>query len=296
MPAVICFVLIACERDYDIPVKDGQRLLVVEGYINNVFPLYNYVVLSKSREFYDAGLENLAVTGAKVTITEGWKVHGGYQWDASTVTPLTEGPLPQLSNSPLPGFYFDQRLASDSTNALRGTPGKCYKLDIDVAGKTYSAVTELPVPVGIDSLSSGYYYTDANADTSYSKARITVYYKDPDTIGNTQLYFWRHWENRNSFGWGALGTNRYISGADDLVNGQHIAFTQSYGFVVGDTVDLYMASVERKVYNFWESFNKARDNEGPFATPVTLQSTISGEQVTGCFSGFSLSARSIVVK
>ncbi|WP_276481096.1 DUF4249 domain-containing protein [Paraflavitalea pollutisoli] len=296
LPVLASTLLLACERDYDITVKDGQQQLIVEGYINNEFPLYNYVVLSRSKDFYDPGLENLAVSGATVSITEGERVSGDIQWDEATRTVLTEGRLPQLANSALPGFYFDQRLRYDSLNALVGKPGKCYKLTIEVEGKQYSAITQLPVPVAIDTLTCGFYYTDSNADTTYSKARITVNYKDPDTIGNTQLFFWRHWDNRKSFGWGALGTNRFASGADDLVNGQQIAFTQSYGFVLGDSVSIYMASVERPVYNFWDSFNKARSNDGPFATPVTLQSTIQGELVTGCFSGFSVSVKSVVVQ
>lgn len=288
--------LMACERDYDIAVKDGQQQLIVEGYINNEFPLYNYVVLSRSKDFYDPGLQNLAVSGATVSITEGERIQGDIVWNEASSTVLTEGRLPQLANAALPGFYFDQRLRYDSLNALVGKPGKCYRLTIEVAGKQYSAITQLPIPVAIDTLTCGYYYTDKNADTSYSKARITVHYKDPDTIGNTQLFFWRHWDNRKSFGWGALGTNRYASGADDLVNGQQIAFTQSTGFVLDDSVSMYMASVERAVYNFWDSFNKARSNDGPFATPVTLQSTVKGEQVTGCFSGFSVSVKSVIVR
>lgn len=296
LPVLAGMLLLACERDYDIAIKDGQQQLIVEGYINNEFPLYNYVVLSRSKEFYDPGLENVAVSGARVSITEGERMNGAIQWDESTRTIMSEGRLPQLANAALPGFYFDQRLSFDSVNALAGKPGKCYKLEIEVAGRQYSAVTELPAPVPIDTLTCGYYFTDSNADTSYSKARVTVHYKDPDSVGNTQLFFWRNGGNQKSFGWGALGTNRFAAGADDLVNGQQIAFTQSYGFILGDSVSMYMASVERKVYNFWDSFNKARDNDGPFATPVTLQSTVQGNQVTGCFSGFSVSVRSVIVQ
>jgi hypothetical protein len=56
-----------------------------------------------------------------------------------------------------------------------------------------------------------------------------------------------------------------------------------------------MASVTRDVYDFWENFRDARNNEGPFSTPVTLLNKIQGENVTGCFSGMSLSSKTVVV-
>ncbi len=76
-----------------------------------------------------------------------------------------------------------------------------------------------------------------------------------------------------------MGTNRFTPGTDDLVNGEYIDLTLSNSFVLGDSINYYMANVERKVYNFWDSFNKARLNEGPFATPVRLLNTISGDNV-----------------
>jgi hypothetical protein len=93
-----------------------------------------------------------------------------------------------------------------------------------------------------------------------------------------------------------MGASRFSSGTDDLVNGQYIRLTHGNGFEVGDSVEYHMASVERKVYNFWDSFNKARSNGGPFSTPATISSTISGENVLGCFSGFSLSSRTVKIR
>lgn len=292
-------ILASCERDFNIEIKTNEPQLVVEAYINNEMPLYNYVILSKSKNFYEPGFQNIPVSGATVSITEGVLLSANkYQWDETSTTRMREASLPQLRGTSLPGFYFDPKLATDSVHALVGKPGKHYLLEIESEGKKYSAITSLLTPITIDSLSSGFHFMDDDEekDTIIEKARITIHYKDPDTIGNTQLYFWRHWDNRNSFGWGALGSNRYTPGTDDLVNGQYINLTHSYGFVLGDTVRYFMANVDRKVYNFWDSFNKARSNNGPFSTPVALLNTITGENVTGCFSGFSLTSKGIVVK
>lgn len=291
---IVAFV--SCERNFDITLKDNKPQLIVEAYINNELPLYNYVVLGHSQNYFEPGFENIPVTGATVTITEGTLLaNNTYNWDQGSKRQLKEGRLPPFDQS-LPGVYFDPRLITDPAHALKGTPGKHYLLEINAEGKQYSATTTLLPLIPLDSVTSGFHFLDEEDDTIQTKARLTVHYKDPDTIGNTQLFYWSTIDSRQNFGWGAMGTNRFTPGIDDLVNGQYIHLTLSNGFAIGDSINYYMASVERKVYNFWDSFNKARSNSGPFATPVGLQNTISGDNVIGCFSGFSLTTKSLVVQ
>ncbi|THU38376.1 DUF4249 domain-containing protein [Niastella caeni] len=300
IPVFLAFAMVAiisCERNFDIVLKDNQPQLIVEAYINNELPLYNYVILGRSQNYYDPGFENLPVTGATVTITEGTLLaNNSYQWNAASKKQLKEARLPQFGNVLLPGVYFDTTLATNQANALMGTPGKHYLLEIETGGKRHTSITAVLLPLTIDSLTSGYHFIDEDEDTTQTKARLTVHFKDPDTIGNTQLYYWRTYNTGDNFGWGALGTNRFTPNTDDLVNGQYMHLTHSNGFVLNDSVNYYMVNVERKVYNFWDSFNKARQNAGPFSTPVKLQSTISGENVIGCFSGFSVSTKTIIIR
>ncbi|MBO9202104.1 MULTISPECIES: DUF4249 family protein [Niastella] len=287
----------SCERDFDIALKNNQSQLIVEAYINNELPYYNYVVLGHSQGYFEPGFENIPVTGAMVTITEGMlQANNMYNWDQTSKRQLKEGRLAPFNDQFLPGVYFDPLLITDPANALKGIPGKHYLLEIEAEGKKYSAITTLLPPVPIDSVTSGFHYLDEDEDTTQMKARLTVHYKDPDTIGNTQLYYWSTYDSRENFGWGAMGTNRFTPGVDDLVNGEYIHLTLSNGFALGDSVDYYLANVERKVYNFWDSFNKARSNAGPFSTPVRLLNTINGDNVIGCFSGFSLSTKSLIVQ
>lgn len=292
--------LVACEKNFDIVVKANKPLLVVEGYINNAMRPYNYVILTRSQDYYDTSLLGLPVSGAIVTVTEGtMQSDHTYNWDASSRAVLQESSSSDTIFRNLPGTYFDARLNTDSAHALIGTPGKYYLLEIEAEGKHYSSVTFLPQPVIIDSLTSGYHFVDTDnedGDTTETKARVTIHYKDPDTIGNTLLFYSRSYDNRNNVGWGGLRSNRFITGTDDLTNGEYMHLTIPTGFSIDEAVDYYMISVERNVYNFWDSYRKARNNGGPFSTPVTLLNTINGEDVTGCFSGFSVSTKSIVVQ
>lgn len=289
--------LLSCEKDFDIDVKQNKPQLIVEGYINNSIPLYNYVILGRSQSYFEPDFENIAVSGATVRVTEGQlRADGTYEWDPSTQRQLREIALPQFNINLLPGVYFDPDLVANPQRALIGRPGYHYLLEIEVDENKYTATTAMLPVVPIDSLTIGNYFTERAGESEIKRARVTVHYQDPDTIGNTQLFFRRHWDNQNNIGWGGLGAARYTQGTDDLVNGQYIHLTHSNSYVLGDTVEYFMASVERKVYNFWDSFNEARSNDGPFATPVSLKSTISGPDVIGCFSGFSVSTREIVVE
>lgn len=291
---LIILLLTACEKDFDIGIKDNQPQLVVEGYINNEMSQLTYVVLSRSMDYYNPDFQSAAVGSATVTITEGiLAVNNSYNWDPVTKVQLFEANLPQVPENFRQGIYFDPRLITDSANALKGKPGKYYLLEIETGGQHYSAITSILQPVPVDSLTCGFSFTDTDDDKE--KARITIHYQDPDTLGNSQLFYWRNVTNRNNFGWGGMRSAWRNYGVDDLTNGEYMHVTQNRAFEIGDSVTYHMASVTRDVYDFWENFTDARNNEGPFSTPVTLLNKIQGENVTGCFSGMSLSSKTVVV-
>jgi hypothetical protein len=292
MLLVMCC-MASCEKNIDIQVKPAVTQLVVEAYINNEIPQYNYVILSRSQNYFAPDFRSIPVSGATVYITEGIKnSNGTYTWNTGSKLLLQEADAGSAPEAFTKGIYFDRRLITDSANALKGDVGKAYLLEIDAEGKQYSAIAYLPVPVSIDSLTQGYPFVNNSGDSLF---RITNHYKDPDTLGNVQYYMWRWSSVKNNFGWGGLTKSR-APGTDDYTNGEYIRLTHPQGFSKTDTVNYYMASITRDVYKFWDSFNKARDNVGPFSTPVNVISNVSGENVTGCFTGFAISSKTIIIK
>ena len=287
-------VFTACEKNFDIKIDNYKPQLVVEGYINNQYPQYNYVVLSRSMEYFSTEFQSAAVKGANVSITEGEWQNNRYVWNPATRVQMAEANLPGLPPSFRNGVYFDPRLLTDPQRALLGSPGKSYLLEIADGENQYSAITTLLTPIPIDSLTAGYRFVD-ESDSNKVKVRITNNYQDPDTLNNTQLIYYRFNENRNNFGWGGMFRSR-ASTADDLTNGEYIRFTHPRDFVVGDTITYHMASVTRDVFTFWDTYVKARNNGGPFATPVVLSTNIQGSNVTGCFSGLSLSTKELILR
>ena len=71
--AALLFVTLftSCEKNFDIKVQANQPMLVVEAYINNETPSYNYVILSRSLDYLSLDFQSTPVTDATVTITEG---------------------------------------------------------------------------------------------------------------------------------------------------------------------------------------------------------------------------------
>ncbi len=290
---IIAYTLIGCEKNIDIELKQAPQQLIVEAYINNELPQYNYVILSRSQDYYQPNFQSLPVSNAQVTITEGSVQNSAIVWDVANKTTLTEINSPMLPANIRSGVYFDAKLFTNPAQALKGNIGKYYLLEIIAEGKTYSGITNILQPVVLDSVQYGFPFVDDDNDST--KVRLTTFYKDPDTLGNSQFYFWRNNENRNNFGWGGLSKSR-APGKDEIGNGEKIQLTFPQGFNYNDTIQFFLTSVNRQTYNFWDSYNKARDNNGPFATPVKMLNFITGENVIGCFSGFSISAKEVITK
>lgn len=286
-----CILFSGCEKNFNIQLKNNEPPLVVEGYINNEMADYNYVILSKTQILSDNSMTSIPVKGASVNITSGIRNDNGtITWDRNSTITLKESSLPGISVNSGEGIYTDPNLTTNPSKALKGEPGKYYLLEIESEGRSYSSVTTLLEPIPIQ-LSTGDRYT---GDDGISRGRINVHFRDPDTLGNRMLFFWKDMYNQDSFGWGSLGTPKRMTFSDEINNNNYIRLTHSYGFIKGDKITYLVAHVTREVFAFWDSYNKAVDEIGLLAIPQPLTSNIQGEDVTGCFSGFSISTATII--
>ena len=117
-----------------------------------------------------------------------------------------------------------------------------------------------------------------------------------DSLGKSYVKFWFYdGPERNNYrlavnvspdsilyGWGACKSYRTFD--DEVLNNGKIPYTFFRPFNQGDTLNLYLSHIGRKEYLFWQSFGKADNNGGPFATPGTVSSNING--AIGSFTGF----------
>jgi Domain of unknown function (DUF4249) len=284
--------LLSCEKDFDIDVASTEPKLVVEAYISNQSPLYTYVVLSKSVDYFNPIFQSIPVKNAQVSITEGSTSNNVIIWNAASKRDLMELSNPLLPAALANGLYIDPLAITNPAQALLGKVGKYYRLDVLFENNAYTGITNMPDTVKLDSVTYGLPFVNEDNE---NKFRITNHYKDPDTLGNTFFYYWRNNENRNRFGWAGLFKSR-APGRDDSNNGEYIRITHPQGINYNDTITYMLTSVNRNTHNFWDSYIDARNNNGPFSTPVVLQNYISGQNVIGCFMGLSVSERTIITK
>lgn len=288
--AALIISLQSCEKEIDIDVPAAPRQWVVEASINQFSPFLNYVFISNSIDYFNPDLTIGGVGGAEVFITEGRMSGNDTIYDGPSTQFFSisnfEG-LDTIFNN----FDLIQNLRGIYLNpTFAGEAGKTYKLSIKLQnGDEISGTTHIPAPVIIDSIN---YTIGTNVDTAGRReAFLSFFWTDPPGQTNYRLYV-----NRSStgilLGWGASDFSRTFD--DQLLDNTPRAYSLFRSFRQSDTVHIYLTTVGRREFLFWESFGNAANNGGPFATPVQLRSNING--AIGTFTGYGVAYRRAILE
>lgn len=264
--------LFSCEEEIEVDIPGNANSLVVEAYINDRYPALNYVILTRSVDYFSAAGGYVPVKDAQVFVTEGTVNGTDTSWDISTRKQLVE-----VRTDTVRGFYMDP------AQQLLGKQNHVYLLEITSDGKSVRGTTSIPALVPLDSMT----YTRER-----SEATITLHYNEPVAINNNYFIIYRNGSDSTIRTWG-FHTGAFTF-SDDFINGEYRRQTLFTRFNAGDTVNLWMSSIDRLSYNFWESFDDANRNGGPFATPVTVESNITGG--IGYFTGMSTDYKRVVIR
>ncbi|NTS43466.1 DUF4249 domain-containing protein [Flavisolibacter sp. BT320] len=277
--------LVGCEKDIDIDLNTEEPKLVVEATIENGQP--PVVVLTRSLDYYAAVspqlLANSFVKGAEVFLSDG-----------NTTAKLKE------YNRSLGGFslvYYSIDSADLST-AIIGQLNKGYSLRIVADGAEYSATTTIP---GLTKRIDSVWWKPAPPQADPDQVIIMVKATDPPGFGD----YIRYYTARNN---GPL-LSPFSSTFDDLfIDGTTYELPVERGidrnrqindrdrfFVKGDTVTLKLSNIDKATYDFWRTMEFAYASVGnPFATPIKVQSNISGGAL-GYFGGYASQYRTLII-
>ncbi|PST84166.1 DUF4249 domain-containing protein [Pedobacter yulinensis] len=243
----ILFVLLAmgalvfqgCEKVIEVDVNNAEPQLVIEGAITDE-TTSQVVRLSKSVPYTEPSVFP-AVRGATVRVTDNL---------GNTVL------FPEAE----PGVY--RRL-------LRGQPGRSYKLDVQVEGKSYTATSVMPAKVQLDSLSIA-------TETFFGEEQKELYVNFKDPAGATNYYHFRMFINGRQ-------VQRPLPYNDRFTNGNSISERLFYrsdnieSIKTGDVVEVEMQCVDRQVYNYWFVLTQSSGRgPGGGTTPSNPDSNISG--------------------
>lgn len=282
--------LSACEKEVDIPISTGKAKLVVEGSIETGLP--PYVILTNTVGYFSkidlATLENSFVHGAQVSVSDGVSTIQLREYSLDTGT----------ANK----FYlYSVDTADPASLAFTGKVGGTYQLRIRYEGREYTASTFIPNPTPVEAI---WYDSLSTPPADMPEARMLyIRFRDPDTPGNCVRYFTR----RNN----ELFYSAFNSVYDDeIVNGTSFDLNLPRGynkakqpdidslqyFFVGDTVTLKWCSIDKKVFDFWRSFEIATTTVGnPFASPIRVATNISNGAL-GVWAGYGSTFNTIVIR
>ena len=220
--------LFSCEEEIDVDIPGNANSLVVEAYINDRFPALNYVILTRSVDYFSAAGGYVPVKDAQVFITEGTINGVDTSWDVSTRKQLLE-----VRTDTVRGFYMDP------AQQLLGKQNHVYLLEITSDGKSVRGTTSIPALVPLDSMT----YTRERRE-----ATITLHYNEPVAINNNYFIIYRNGSDSTIRTWG-FHTGAFTF-SDDFINGEYRRQTLFNKFNAGDTVNLWMSSIDRLSNNF----------------------------------------------
>jgi hypothetical protein len=266
--------LSSCEKEIKINVPPSIEELVVEASINQLSPTLNYVVLSKTLDYFNPSLSFNAVGGAKVFITEGQILGSDTLYPDANRTQFFD-----ILDTLIPGVYVSP--------TFMGKEETSYKLDVELKdGRKISGKTFIPKPSGFDSIH--YWFEESGKDTN---AYFFLQWFDGPEQNNYRMVL------KKGFlpfltGWGY--GDRFYTFDDEIINNKERPFLMLNPYKYGDTVNIYLTQIGRNEYLFWDSFRNAANNGGPFATPVSVKSNVTG--AIGSFTGYALTQEQLILR
>ena len=249
----------SCEKVININLNDTEKRYVIEGNISNEGG--NCTVTITQTKNFNEDNNFPGVTGAIVTVSD-------------------NGFAPKQLVETAPGKY--------ATTAINGTIGHTYTLNINVAGRSFTSSSKMPVLVNLDSL-----YVEESFFFGDSAKVVNIKYNDPVETGNA--YQFVQYKN-------AVEEKTIFVTNDDYTNGRPVT-TPLFIFAdddedkklkKGDTIKIVMKCIDPGYYKYLYSIDAATGSSNN-ATPANPVSNISGGAL-GYFSAHTTQSKTLVVK
>lgn len=283
---LLIVLLTGCEKDVNFNLKEAGDVLVVDAGIENGQP--PLVVLTKSLNYFsslDAGLlESLYIHNADVTISNGTKTQHLKEYIIPGATGLN--------------FYFYSIDSSNLANAFIGALNTTYTMKIEVAGKTYNAVTTIPA---LSKKADSLWWKKAPFQEDTTKVVIMVKATDPPGLGNYVRYFTKKNSERFWPGENSVFDDQFVDGTtyelqvDPGVDRTKDIKADSNYFKRGDTVTLKLSNIDKASYKFWNTWEFAYQSIGnPFSQPNKVLGNIDNGAL-GAFYGYGSSFKTIII-
>ncbi|MFK7971692.1 MAG: DUF4249 domain-containing protein [Bacteroidia bacterium] len=240
---IIAFIILAaCEEPIDIPLRQADQRLVIEGLITDSEGPHD-VQLTWLNQFGDTAAAEPAVD-AVVTITD---AEAGF----TETLVMNE-----------PGLY--------QTNQIIGKEGNTYTLSVSINGEEYGATSKLP-PVGrLDSVL--YRYVDDL--TAVPEAGYYLRFYAQDDGSSKDFYLTQLLQNDTLYTDGALP---YLIFDDRFAQGAYIpGFLVPFPLDSGNVAKLAFYTMTEEAYDYYFAIVQQNGSGSPFgAPPANLPTNLS---------------------
>lgn len=283
--ACILFLLTACEEEFTPPVVANADAIVVEGYIEaSEQAVPAYVILTKSFPFFNEltteDLNNSFVRQANVSVSNGANT---VQLTEICLDDIPEELQPQVSaflGLDADSLGFNLCAYIDINNELVAQEGQSYQLSINTAdGQQLSASTTIPYAVPLDSL----YFEPPLGEPSDTLAQLFVELPDPIEEVNFYRYFTQIDDGPFDKPFGSVLDDRFFNGQSfhfPLAKAEEAGedFDQeTFGlFKIGTKATIKWMSIDEAHFNFWNTLEFSRANQGPFSSYTRIDHNIEG--------------------
>lgn len=252
-----CLVFTSCRKIIDVNTNNAEPQLVIEGNISNRFAAQQ-IKISKSVG-YDQLSNYPSVSGARVVVTD----------NRGNTYNFTESQ---------PGLYVF---------GMRGTTGVTYTMQVNVEGKSYTAVSKMPAYVPMDSIG-----VVKNTFFGNENLNIAAFVSDP--VNTENFYRFNLYVND------VLSDRIYVNN-DRLTNGNKLRLQLYYegandeDLKKGDKVAVDMECIDGNIFNYWYALSQ-QTGRGPNqgTTPSNPTSNISNGAL-GYFSAHTYQRLNITV-
>jgi hypothetical protein len=245
---LICLDFCQCKKVIQVNLNNAAPQLIIIGEVTNGPGPYQ-VNLSQSVNF---SADNVfpPVSGAFISITDS---------GSSLTDTLVENPA---------GTY--------STRFLKGLPNHIYRLSVSVNNQNYSAISTMPLPVLLDSLtfiqSEGFRDRTINPMVNFQDpAGVANYYQFTEAVKGRPI-------------------DKIFILDDRLSDGKYIRqplFNDSMYIQPGDIVSIGMLCIEKKIYDYFNALQNATGNGFQSVAPANPNTNISNGAL-GYFSAHTI--------
>ncbi|MCW0482336.1 DUF4249 domain-containing protein [Gaoshiqia sediminis] len=260
--AVFIFLFFSCEKVIEIDLNISEPKIVIESEISNQPGPYT-VRLTETVNFRE---ENAFPTLSKATV----RIYD----DAGNTETLTET---------ITGFY--------NANAIQGTPGRTYTLEVTTGENTYKAVSTMPPPVNIDTLTvenTGSFGPAGNGET------INVQFTDP--TGKNNYYRFVLIIN-------GIEQDGVFIDNDELQDGEIknlllTNYSENTKLNTGDYVTVLLQTLDKSTYEYFRTLRQISGSEGgPMEQSTSPANPISNinNGALGYFNTCAVTSKSIII-